>query len=99
MDILQPCVSFNKINTYQWYRERVFHLENHVTDLYEALKTAGLWGKKIPIGVIFRNDSAETRRHIEGKDGAAAILDLHPSTLRARMHKLGILRPETKKPN
>jgi formate hydrogenlyase transcriptional activator len=39
---------------------------------------------------------SETRWHIEGKDGAAAILGLHPSTLRARMHKLGIVRPETK---
>jgi transcriptional regulator with GAF, ATPase, and Fis domain len=39
---------------------------------------------------------SETRWHIEGKDGAAAILGLHPSTLRARMHKLGIIRPETK---
>ena len=28
--------------------------------------------------------------------GAAAILGLHPGTLRARMHKLGIVRPETK---
>ncbi|MFZ3114515.1 MAG: sigma 54-interacting transcriptional regulator [Syntrophales bacterium] len=42
---------------------------------------------------------SETRWRIEGKDGAAAILGLHPSTLRARMHKLGILRPETKKPD
>jgi PAS domain S-box-containing protein len=39
---------------------------------------------------------SETRWHIEGKDGAAAILGLNPSTLRARMHKLGIARPETK---
>jgi transcriptional regulator with GAF, ATPase, and Fis domain len=44
---------------------------------------------------IFRILS-ETRWRIEGKDGAAAILGLHPSTLRARMHKLGILRPEAK---
>jgi formate hydrogenlyase transcriptional activator len=36
----------------------------------------------------------ETRWRIEGKDGTAAILGLHPSTLRARMHKLGILRPK-----
>lgn len=41
---------------------------------------------------------SETRWRIEGKNGAAAILGLHPSTLRARMHKLGILRPETKEP-
>ncbi len=39
---------------------------------------------------------SETRWRIEGRDGAAAILGLHPSTLRARMHKLGILRPEIK---
>jgi transcriptional regulator with GAF, ATPase, and Fis domain len=42
---------------------------------------------------------SETRWRIEGKDGAAVILGLHPSTLRARMHKLGILRPETKDPD
>jgi transcriptional regulator of acetoin/glycerol metabolism len=37
----------------------------------------------------------ETRWRINGKEGAAAILGLHPSTLRARMHKLGIRRPGT----
>lgn len=42
---------------------------------------------------------SETRWRIEGKNGAAAILGIHPSTLRARMHKLGIVRPETKEPN
>jgi DNA-binding NtrC family response regulator len=42
---------------------------------------------------------SETRWRIEGKDGAAAILGLHPSTLRGRMHKLGIVRSETKEPD
>jgi formate hydrogenlyase transcriptional activator len=36
----------------------------------------------------------ETRWRINGATGASAILGLHPSTLRARMHKLGIRRPE-----
>jgi transcriptional regulator with GAF, ATPase, and Fis domain len=36
---------------------------------------------------------AETQWRINGKNGAAEILGLHPSTLRARMHKLGIRRP------
>jgi formate hydrogenlyase transcriptional activator len=39
---------------------------------------------------------SETRRRVEGKDWAAAVLGLHPSTLRERMHKFGMLRPETK---
>jgi PAS domain S-box-containing protein len=42
---------------------------------------------------------SETRWRIEGKNGAAAILGIHPSTLRARMHKLGVVRPETKEPD
>jgi transcriptional regulator with GAF, ATPase, and Fis domain len=42
---------------------------------------------------------SETRWRIEGKDGAAAILGLHPSTLRARMHKIGIVRPGTQQPD
>ncbi|MFZ2399932.1 MAG: sigma 54-interacting transcriptional regulator [Smithella sp.] len=40
----------------------------------------------------------ETNWRIEGKDGAATILGIHPSTLRARLHKLKIVRPETKGP-
>ncbi|MBN1665276.1 MAG: sigma 54-interacting transcriptional regulator [Deltaproteobacteria bacterium] len=39
---------------------------------------------------------SETSWRIEGKDGAAAILGINPSTLRARMHKLEIVRPGTK---
>ncbi len=42
---------------------------------------------------------SETRWRIEGKDKAAAILGMHPSTLRARMHKLGIVRPKRKYSN
>ena len=42
---------------------------------------------------------SESRWRIEGKDGAAAILGLHPSTLRARMRKFKIVRPETKEPD
>jgi transcriptional regulator with GAF, ATPase, and Fis domain len=47
---------------------------------------------------IFKTLS-EIRWRIDGKDGAAAILGLHASTLRARMHKLGIVRPETREPD
>jgi formate hydrogenlyase transcriptional activator len=35
---------------------------------------------------------AKTRGRIEGANGAAAILDVHPSTLRSRLNRLGIGR-------
>jgi 2-oxoglutarate ferredoxin oxidoreductase subunit beta len=59
VDVLQPCVSFNKVNTYQYYRERVYKLEDekHDTgDLNKAYARAEEWGKKIPIGVFYKED-------------------------------------------
>jgi formate hydrogenlyase transcriptional activator len=35
----------------------------------------------------------QTRGVIEGPDGAARVLNLHPNTLRSRMKKLGVTRP------
>jgi len=58
LDILQPCVTFNKLNTYKWYRQRVYRLgpEHDPTDRAAAFQLALKWGERIPTGVIFRND-------------------------------------------
>jgi 2-oxoglutarate ferredoxin oxidoreductase subunit beta len=57
VDILQPCVTFNKVNTHEWYKQRVYHLdseydpENRVDAFHKALE----WEEQIPLGVIYRN--------------------------------------------
>lgn len=57
VDILQPCVTFNKVNTYAWYKERVYHVEqgHNPEDRVEAFKRALEWGDRIPIGIIYRS--------------------------------------------
>jgi len=35
VDIFQPCISFNKQNTYSWFKEKTFYLKNH--DYYNRL--------------------------------------------------------------
>ncbi len=65
VDILQPCVSFNRVNTYQWYRERVYKLEEPPKDRHEAIQAAESWGDRIPIGIFYRNDALICR---EGKE-------------------------------
>jgi 2-oxoglutarate ferredoxin oxidoreductase subunit beta len=57
VDILQPCVSFNKVNTHEWYKQRVYHLEpeHNPEDRVEAFRKALEWGDKIPLGIIYRN--------------------------------------------
>ena len=54
VDVLQPCVTFNKINTYAWFRERIKKLEQPETSRLEALKK-GVWtNQQIMIGEFFR---------------------------------------------
>ncbi len=57
VDILQPCVSFNKINTYEWYKQRVYHIEPEYDpeDRAGAFSRALEWGDSIPLGIIFKN--------------------------------------------
>lgn len=56
IDILQPCVSFNKMNTYQWYREKVYRLDDSYNpeDRQAAFKKALEWEEHIPIGIIYK---------------------------------------------
>ena len=56
VDILQPCVSFNKVNTYAWYAQRVYHLDGRYNpgSKMAALEKAMEFGDKIPIGVLYR---------------------------------------------
>jgi len=59
IDILQPCVSFNYKNTFQWYRERVYKLEDErydPSDKKAALEKALVWGERIPIGIIYEEN-------------------------------------------
>lgn len=55
IDILHPCVSFNKVNTFQWYKERVYLLEGHDSSQWqEAMQVARQWGDQIPLGVFYK---------------------------------------------
>jgi len=68
IDILQPCVSFNRVNTYAWYKKRVYDLfeEDYVPDNFEnAMNLARQWGDKIPIGIIYKEEKTTFTDHIE----------------------------------
>jgi len=66
LDILQPCVTFNRINTYSWYRERVKPVPDDYdpTDRLKAFETALKFGDEIPTGIIFKNDRPPMEDHI-----------------------------------
>jgi 2-oxoglutarate ferredoxin oxidoreductase subunit beta len=62
IDILQPCVSFNQVNTFKWYKDRVFKLpetyDSH--DKVRAFEMAQLFGDEgIPIGILYEETKTD----------------------------------------
>lgn len=73
LDILQPCVSFNKINTFRWYQDRVYQIpgEHDPADREAAFRLALEFGERIPTGVIYKNERLTLEERvpvIAGKD-------------------------------
>jgi 2-oxoglutarate ferredoxin oxidoreductase subunit beta len=58
IEVLQPCVSFNHQNTYEWYRQKTYKLGNEYdpSDRTAAFAKALEWGERIPLGVIYMNE-------------------------------------------
>jgi 2-oxoglutarate ferredoxin oxidoreductase subunit beta len=58
IDILQPCVSFNHVNTFAWYKQRVYKLDDNYdpSSKAAALLKAQEWGDRIPIGIIYKQE-------------------------------------------
>lgn len=59
IDVLQPCVTLNHLNTYQWFYRRVYRLDDSSYDLknkFSAFEKSFEWGDKIPIGVFYQID-------------------------------------------
>lgn len=56
VDMHSPCVSFNKVNTFAWYKSRCKEVSHDPANWDEAMKAAMVFGDEIPIGVIYREE-------------------------------------------
>ncbi len=57
VDTMSPCVTYNKINTFDFFRQRVYKLEaagHDPTNLVTAWERSLEWGEKIPTGLFYR---------------------------------------------
>ncbi|MDT7876728.1 MAG: 2-oxoacid:ferredoxin oxidoreductase subunit beta [Sulfolobaceae archaeon] len=73
IEVLQPCPTYNDINTKEWYDKRVYKLDNdptwdplvrkeeEVKDKFEkAILKVMEFGEKIPLGVFYQNELIPT---------------------------------------
>ena len=86
IDVMQPCVSFNRPMSYNWYRERVYKVDDEGHDptdkmaaLQKALEYPG--DGRIPIGIIYQD---ETKPAYEESLPALSDGALFKQPLRAR---------------
>ncbi|MDD2453394.1 MAG: thiamine pyrophosphate-dependent enzyme [Aminobacteriaceae bacterium] len=57
VDIFQPCVSFNSVNTYKWFQENTYTVEGHdEEDFRKALELALVEEGPFPLGVLYRRE-------------------------------------------
>jgi 2-oxoglutarate ferredoxin oxidoreductase subunit beta len=76
VDILQPCVTFNKINTFSWYNQRAYELEDSYdpSDRVAAMVRSMEFGDRIPIGVLYQNEEPTFHElHEVLKDGQVLV--------------------------
>jgi len=55
IDVLQPCITLDKKNTREWYKERIYQLDDKwpVKNKNKAIIKVQEWGDHIPIGIFF----------------------------------------------
>ncbi len=77
VDILQPCVSFNKENTFQWYNKRVYKLDESydATDRLKAMEKAMEWGNRIPLGILYKNEKPVFNDKIDFLTGDQVLIE------------------------
>lgn len=75
LDILQPCVTFNKINTYSWYGKRVYRIgdDHDPQDRVAAFKKSLEWGDRIPIGIIYQNRRLALEKRMQAASATVPV--------------------------
>ncbi len=60
VDVFSPCVTYNHVNTYDYFRKRVYKLEAEPdydsSNAQMAFEKSFEWGERIPLGVFYRDE-------------------------------------------
>jgi len=76
VDILHPCVSFNRINTHAWYKQRLVDLyesDYDPADKQQAMALAEQWEEKIPIGILYQKETPTFTDRIDHLKGGPLV--------------------------
>lgn len=77
LDIFQPCVVWNKVNTAKWYRDNTYYLpqDYDYTDFYRAYEKAMEWDEKIPLGIIYKVEKETYEEQFDFINNGTPLVD------------------------
>ncbi|MDD4457839.1 MAG: thiamine pyrophosphate-dependent enzyme [Syntrophotalea acetylenica] len=89
VDILQPCVSFNRLNTYEWFEEHCYFLEEgHDPEDRQAAFARACETERLPLGIFYRDSKRKTfEEHLVAyRHDSRPLYQRSPNT--GRLHEL-----------
>lgn len=86
VDIFQPCVTFNKINTYKWFKEHTYYLpaDHDTSDRNKAFAKA-IEQNKLPLGIFYQHPKTPFEKKLR-------IYQVSQEPLHKRTHDLTKLK-------
>jgi 2-oxoglutarate/2-oxoacid ferredoxin oxidoreductase subunit beta len=82
LDVFSPCVTYNKDNTFQWFRPRVKRLEDDASydsaNWLGAMEKSTIWGEEIPIGKFFERTDLPALHEAEPVTQGRTMLSYPP---------------------
>ncbi|MCH8068172.1 MAG: 2-oxoacid:ferredoxin oxidoreductase subunit beta [Candidatus Marinimicrobia bacterium] len=96
VDVFSPCVTYNKVNTHNFFKQRTVHLEDvdhDPTDWKAACEKAMVWDDEIYIGLFWQNKERKTLEDLdpvldEGGPMALRSLGLSKDKTQKLIHKM-----------
>ena len=78
VEVLSPCVTYNKVNTYQWFKKNIYNLDDdsnyNPKDKMKAWKKLSM-EKKIPLGLIYVEKRPSYEDLVFGKEAEPIVFD------------------------
>ncbi|MFH1612055.1 MAG: thiamine pyrophosphate-dependent enzyme [bacterium] len=83
IDVLQPCITIDKVHDNQWFKERIYQLDSdwNTQNKESALKKADETDKQIPIGIIYKKQRKAYQEELEYLKNKPLVKQKHQRTV------------------
>ena len=79
VNVLQPCVTFNRVNTYQYYLKNSYKVDgkyDHTSYSGALVKAVEMDEERFPLGVIYKTESSPYHEQVPAYQQAKPLIQI-----------------------